>query len=237
MALPLQDTGILLGGAPLARMSQGSTKPESGTEKGADDETVTEPAIVPYVDPETPGTIPGTTPGTTPGTNKEPAIVPYVDPAETVTDKVIVDEPVTGPAPTPAPKPGTTTGRTTNRTVRTRLRRKPGKPPPIKGKRGLPKLGRATDGIFPKVVAWRSGFGYTTHNLRTGKTTFDDERPDGALEVSGPGAARKSFSVLEKGTTPPTQRQLDKGIMEVHIGPDGPRHRLKRGRGRGRRRR
>ncbi len=173
--------------------------------------TETEPEIVTETEPEI-------------VTETEPEIVTETEP-EIVTEtepEIVTKTPIDG------------AGRT-NRATRTRrsVARRPVNPEQVDKKRKKADLTTPdADGNFPELVAWQSGYGYTVHNLRTGENRFVEDRPAGVPQTSGDGAARRSFTILQRGPKPPTQLELDKGVMRVFVGPGGPRHRRKRGRGR-----
>jgi len=70
-------------------------------------------------------------------------------------------------------------------------------------------------------VCWRQGFFFVTLNMDTGERSYSRIRPEGVPVAEGKGSARESFSVLSSDFDPPTQRELDMGIVRVSAGGRG----------------
>ena len=95
-----------------------------------------------------------------------------------------------------------------------------GPPPPIWGP---PKDAELPGGstrkpteknTYPEKAAFRWGAtGYPVLDIDTGKVVYVKEKPEGVPSTSGPGSAGESYTVLSYDDDPPSQRDVDLGIV------------------------
>ena len=203
-----------------------------------------------------PMTEPWPDPGPGPATRTPPMTEPWPEPA-----KKTGDGPGPAPTPVPEPAKKTDDDPEVGPTPKTEYITDegtpppPGKPPPLpRGKtpkkppggkktpipRGpgpsaslLKRKARRRQAKYPHLVSFRSGAGWLTHNFDTGHTRYSAHRPPGARSVKpGPRLAERSYTVLQYDDDPPSQSELDRGIMRITVDETGPtfrRRRRKRG--------
>ena len=195
------------------------------------------PAVMPVIDP---ATTPIAEPAQPPGA-PAPAPVIVAAPAVAPVPAPVIDPtpvPEVAPAVEPVVKAETKTVTTTPRPEKPPPAR-PAKPPKLR----VPRRRDATEdtmrrrprevsravATFPELVAWRSGFGFRTLDLDTGETTFSEDPPPGMDSLAaGPGSAGETFTILRQDDDPPSQRDLDLGIVTATIDRSGPRFRRRR---------
>ena len=210
-----------------------------------------EPAPVPWAPPGTgteafipqPGTTPAPEPEPAPekkrpgrktGGDPHPEPVPALeiddDTEVAVTPKIkdITDESPPPPPDAPPPPPPGKPPRKPPRGKKTPIPRGPGpSASPLKRK------ARRRQAKYPHLVSFRSGAGWLTHNFDTGHTRYSAHRPPGARSVKpGPRLAERSYTVLQYDDDPPSQSELDRGVMRITVDGTGPtfrRRRRKRG--------
>lgn len=105
--------------------------------------------------------------------------------------------------------------------------RTPRKPPPDDGatetKRGAKRLPGED---FPEQVAWKQGFGYWNVDVDTGESVFTLENP-GVPDFEGEGSADDTFRVLDWDNDPPTDHELDMGIVKARSSRSGLKYNAK----------
>ncbi len=183
--------------------------------------------------PVTPTTIAQPTTGaqpTTPTTGTQPATVTVpttVTQPGTGTKPTTVTQPVTVTGPTTVTKPTTAPGAATAVRAKPRSATTTGAPTAgriPKGKSG----GRITrkqkrPGLFPAIGAFRDGalrgravYRIADINRAELSTTFD--RPDGIPNLEGPGSAVDSYRVILWDNDPPSQVELEMGVVTLIAG-------------------
>ena len=68
---------------------------------------------------------------------------------------------------------------------------------------------------YPVEVGWKQGFGYRIYNLETDESKFTLDRPNWIPEIKGKGSAEESFTVNTFDNDPPSQKELDMGIVKT----------------------
>ena len=92
-------------------------------------------------------------------------------------------------------------------------RRKPAPTPVVAMPEGSTRKPTETN-TYPEKAAFRWGAtGYPVLDIDTGKVVYVKEKPKGVPSTSGPGSAGESYTVLSYDNDPPSQRDVDLGIV------------------------
>ena len=167
------------------------------------------------------------TPTAVPTPTSVPTPVPIGVPTPTPTPTPMpTPVPVPTPAPTPTPSPTSTnvareypySGSSIGPSGDDDDKSRPGR-----------RRGRQAGAVpYPDTIALRAGFGFRTIDMDTGEARFTLEPPPNMRSIEGgPGSASRTFTILSEDYDPPSQRDLDIGIMKMTVGRQGVKFRRK----------